>query len=149
MWKNIRILCLLIILLIVAVQAWRDQNQDWNQPIVVVLHPINTDGLQTTQAYIHQLQNADFQMLKSYLSEWSQHYRGQSSNFEIRLGQQLQQRPPVVPQNANILNVIWWSLKFRFYAWRQQQPEDSGASLKLYLNYYDPSYQKFWCIRLL
>ena len=37
MWKNIRILCLLIILLIVAVQAWRDQNQDWNQPIVVVL----------------------------------------------------------------------------------------------------------------
>ncbi len=25
-------------LLIVAVQAWRDQNQDWNQPIVVVLH---------------------------------------------------------------------------------------------------------------
>ena len=47
MWKNIRILCLLIVLLIVAVQAWRDQNQDWNQPIVVVLHPINTDGLQT------------------------------------------------------------------------------------------------------
>ncbi|MEX7507455.1 hypothetical protein AB0864_005825, partial [Acinetobacter baumannii] len=28
MWKNIRILCLLIVLLIVAVQAWRDQNQD-------------------------------------------------------------------------------------------------------------------------
>ncbi|HFF4170728.1 TPA: hypothetical protein ACGDXE_001062, partial [Acinetobacter baumannii] len=27
MWKNIRILCLLIVLLIVAVQAWRDQNQ--------------------------------------------------------------------------------------------------------------------------
>ena len=142
MWKNTRILCLLIILLIVAVQAWRDQNQDWNQPIVVVLHPVNADGLQTTQAYIHQLQNADFQTLKSYLSEWSQHYRGQSSNFEIRLGQQLQHRPPVVPQNANILNVIWWSLKFRFYAWRQQQPEDSGASLKLYLNYYDPTYQK-------
>ncbi len=81
--------------------------------------PVNADGLQTTQAYIHQLQNADFQMLKSYLSEWSKHYRGQSSNFEIRLGQQLQHRPPVVPQNANILNVIWWSLKFRFYAWRQ------------------------------
>ncbi|EMN2536462.1 hypothetical protein RZ964_002101 [Acinetobacter baumannii] len=142
MWKNIRILCLLIVLLIVAVQAWRDQNQDWNQPIVVVLHPINADGLQTTQAYIHQLQNTDFQTLKSYLSEWSQHYRGQSANFEIRLGQQLQQRPPEVPQNPGIFHVVWWSLKFRFYAWRQQQPEDNGASLKLYLNYYDPNYQK-------
>ncbi|WP_440206710.1 hypothetical protein [Acinetobacter oleivorans] len=142
MWKNIRVLCLLIILLIVAVQAWRDQNQDWNRPVVVVLHPINTDGLETTQAYIHQLKNEDFWAINSYLSEWSQHYRGQSGNFTIRLGQQLQQRPPEVPQNANILHVMWWSLKFRFYAWRQKQPEDSGASLKLYLNYYDPNYQK-------
>lgn len=142
MWKNIRILCLLIILLIVAVQAWRDQNQDWNHTVVVVLHPVNADGLQSTQSYIHQLKNEDFWAIKNYLDEWSQHYRGQTGNFAIRLGQQLQQRPPEVPQNANILHVIWWSLKFRFYAWRQKQPEDSGASLKLYLNYYDPNYQK-------
>ncbi|MFV7500674.1 hypothetical protein [Acinetobacter pittii] len=142
MWKNIRVLCLLIILLIVAVQAWRDQNQDWNQPIVVVLHPINADGLQTTQSYIHQLQYTDFERIRNYLGEWSQHYRGQSGNFVIRLGQPLQQRPPKVPQNANIFHVMWWSLKFRFYAWRHQQPEDNGASLKLYLNYYDPNYQK-------
>ncbi len=142
MWKNIRVLCLLIILLIVAVQAWRDQNQDWNQPIVVVLHPINADGLQTTQSYIHQLKYTDFERIRNYLGEWSQHYRGQSGNFVIRLGQPLQQRPPEVPQNANIFHVMWWSLKFRFYAWRHQQSEDNGASLKLYLNYYDPNYQK-------
>lgn len=142
MWKNIRVLCLLIILLIVAVQAWRDQNQDWNHTVVVVLHPVNADGLQTTQTYTHQLKNEDFWEIKNYLDEWSQHYRGQTGNFVIRLGQQLQQRPPEVPENANILHVMWWSLKFRFYAWRQQQPEDSGASLKLYLNYYDPNYQK-------
>ncbi|MGU3312082.1 hypothetical protein [Acinetobacter sp. M5A5_2a] len=142
MWKNIRVLCLLIILLIVAVQAWRDQNQDWNHTVVVVLHPVNADGLQTTQTYTDQLKNEDFWAIKNYLDEWSQHYHGQTGNFVIRLGQQLQQRPPEVPENANILHVMWWSLKFRFYAWRQQQPEDSGASLKLYLNYYDPNYQK-------
>ncbi|MGB9037700.1 MAG: hypothetical protein WCC23_04200 [Acinetobacter calcoaceticus] len=142
MWKNIRVLCLLIILLIVAVQAWRDQNQDWNHTVVVVLHPVNADGLQTTKTYTDQLKNEDFWEIKNYLDEWSQHYRGQTGNFVIRLGQQLQQRPPEVPENANILHVIWWSLKFRFYAWRQQQPEDNGASLKLYLNYYDPNYQK-------
>lgn len=141
--ENIRVLCLLIILLIVAVQAWRDQNQDWNQPIVVVLHPINADGLQTTQSYIHQLKYTDFERIRNYLGEWSQHYRGQSGNFVIRLCQPLQQRPPEVPQNANIFHVMWWSLKFRFYAWRHQQSEDNGASLKLYLNYYDPNYQKF------
>ena len=101
-----------------------------NQPIVVVLHPINADGLQTTQSYIHQL-HTDFERIRNYLAEWSQHYRGQSGNFVIRLGQPLQ-RPPEVPQNANIFHVMRWSLKFRFYAWRHQQPEDNGASLKLY-----------------
>lgn len=49
MWKKIRILCLLMILLIVAVNTWRDQNQDWNQPIFVLLHPINADGQALTQ----------------------------------------------------------------------------------------------------
>lgn len=141
MWKNIRVLCLLIILLIVAIQAWRDQNQDWNRAVIVVLHPINADGLQTTQSYIHQLQTSDFQTINSYLNQWSQHYRGAPTNFEIRLGQQLQHRPPEVPQNANVLQVVWWSLKFRFYAWQQRQTEDNDAALTLYLNYYDPQYQ--------
>ena len=78
------------------------------------LHPINADGLQTTQSYIHQLQYTDFERIRNYLAEWSQHYRGQSGNFVIRLGQPLQQRPPEVPQNANIFHVMRWSLKFRF-----------------------------------
>ena len=56
MWKNIRVACLLLVLLIVAVNAYRDQNQDWNQPINVLLHPINADGVPTTQQYIPTLQ---------------------------------------------------------------------------------------------
>ncbi|MEK7740382.1 MAG: hypothetical protein AAB326_10190, partial [Pseudomonadota bacterium] len=40
MWKKIRVGILLVILLIVAVNAWRDMNQDWSKPIVVLLHPI-------------------------------------------------------------------------------------------------------------
>ena len=38
MWKKIRILCLLLVLLVVAVNAWRDQSQDWNKPIIVLLY---------------------------------------------------------------------------------------------------------------
>ncbi len=59
MWKKIRILILLIILLIVAVNAYRDQNQNWSKPIIVLLHPINADGLPTTQQYIQQLSRQD------------------------------------------------------------------------------------------
>ena len=67
MWKKIRILCLLLILLIVAVNAWRDQNQNWDKPIIVLLHPINADGQATTQQYIQQLSLSDLGAVQPYL----------------------------------------------------------------------------------
>ncbi|WP_436861619.1 hypothetical protein [Acinetobacter haemolyticus] len=138
MWKNIRIACLLMVLLIVAVNAYRDQNQDWNQPINILLHPINADGLVTTQQYIQQLQSTDFAEVKHYLEKNSQQYRGQSSYFMVQIGRQLHQTPPKMPEQPSILNNILWSLKFRFYAWKQHQTIDGLPTLTLYLNFYDP-----------
>ncbi|RZK11429.1 MAG: hypothetical protein EOO43_19360, partial [Flavobacterium sp.] len=94
MWKNIRVACLLIVLLVVAVNAYRDQNQDWNRPIIILLHPINADASAATQKYIQQLQLDDFVEVKQYLEQNSQQYRGQSSYFMIQLGRELTQTPP-------------------------------------------------------
>lgn len=138
MWKNIRVAILLVVLLVVAVNAYRDQNQDWNQPIHILLHPINADGLATTQQYIQQLQQDDFAEVKQYLEKNSQQYRGQSSYFMIQIGRELQQAPPKMAEQPSILNNILWSLKFRFYAWKQHQSGDGSPSLTLYLNFYDP-----------
>ena len=69
MWKNIRVACLLLVLLIVAINAYRDQNQDWNQPINILLHPINADGSVAAQRYIQQLQQDDFAEVKHYLEK--------------------------------------------------------------------------------
>ena len=72
MWKNIRVACLLIVLLIVAMNAYRDQNQDWDKPTNILLHPINADGLASTQQYIQHLQHNDFAVVKQYLEKSSQ-----------------------------------------------------------------------------
>ena len=138
MWKKIRILCLLMILLIVAVNAWKDKNQDWSKPVFVLLHPINADGLPATQRYIQQLTAQDLQGAQQYLQAYAQQYRGQPSYFYFNMGRELQQPPPKVPEQANMLQVIVWSLKFRFYAWRQRQSADGAPSVTLFLNYYDP-----------
>ena len=138
MWKNIRVAILLVVLLVVAVNAYRDQNQNWNQPIHILLHPINADGLATTQHYIQQLQQDDFAEVKQYLEKNSQQYRGQSSYFMVQVGRELQQIPPKMSEQPSILNNILWSLKFRFYAWKQHQSVDGSPSLTLYLNFYDP-----------
>lgn len=138
MWKKIRILCLLIVLGIVALNAYRDKNQDWNKPVFVLLHPINADGLATTQTYIQHLSERDLDGAQQYLQNYAQQFRGQPTYFYFRLGRELKQLPPKVPDQANILDVMLWSLKFRFYAWNNQQKSDGPASLTLYLNYYDP-----------
>ncbi|MEG2750051.1 MAG: hypothetical protein RR939_11745, partial [Acinetobacter sp.] len=127
MWKNIRVACLLIVLLIVAMNAYRDQNQDWNKPTNILLHPINADGLASTQ---------------QYLDESSQEYRGQSSYFIVQVGRELHQTPPKMSEQPSLLNNILWSLKFRFYAWKQHQSVDGAPSLTLYLNFYDPKHTK-------
>ncbi|QQN39812.1 hypothetical protein [Acinetobacter sp. CS-2] len=138
MWKNIRILCLLIILLIVAVNAYRDQNQDWSKPIIVMLHPINADGRAATQNYIQSLNFSELNGAQEYLQQMSAQYRGQPIAIYFQLGRELKQIPPKVPEQGTMLDTILWSLKFRFYAWKQHEGADGSPSVTLYLNYYDP-----------
>ena len=138
MWKKIRILILLIILLIVAVNAWRDQNQNWNKPIIVLLHPINADGQASTEHYIQQLKGTDLITAQDYLKTMSGRYRPHPIAVYFQMGRQLKQSPPKVPENANMLDTILWSLKFRFYAWKQHQRIEGTPSVSLFLNYYDP-----------
>ncbi|QQN88458.1 MULTISPECIES: hypothetical protein [Acinetobacter] len=142
MWKKIRILILLMILFVVAVNAYRDQNQDWNKPIFVLLHPINADGLATTQQYIQQLSAQDLKGTQEYLEKAAQQYRGQPTYFYFNLGRELKELPPKVPEQASLIDTVLWSLKFRFYAWKQHQSTDGSPSVTLYLNYYDPAQTK-------
>ena len=137
MWKKIRILILLIILLMVAVNAWRDQNQDWNKPIIVLLHAVNADGQAATQQYIQTLGATELRDAQDYLKTMSGQYRDPIVVY-FQIGRELKQLPPKVPEQAGMLNTIVWSLKFRFYAWQQHQALDGAPSVTLYLNYYDP-----------
>lgn len=138
MWKKIRILILLSVLLVVAVNAWRDQNQNWDHPVLVLLHPVNADGQATTEQYIRQLNIENFKDSQNFLAETSAAYRGKKVDFIYQLGRELPQIPPKVPENATALQAIVWSLKFRYYAWKQQQSNDGRPTVTLYLNYYDP-----------
>lgn len=138
MWKKIRIFILLLILLVVAINAYRDQNQDWDKPIFIVLHPINADGREATQRYIQQISLSDFDPARSYLQTAAEQYHTQPTFFYFKLGRELTVLPPKVPEQSGLMNSILWSLKFRFYAWKQHESADGAPSLTLFLNYYDP-----------
>ena len=59
----------------------------------------------------------------------AQQYRGQPTYFYFNLGHELKELPPKVPEQASLLGTILWSLKFRFYAWQQQQGSDPSSNV--------------------
>lgn len=138
-WKIVRIMILLIVLASVAMNAWRDKHQDWTQPIFVVLYPINADQSQVSQQYIQQLDIHHLQGMTEYLQQQAQQYTSQPIQFYFRLGRQIQTLPPAVPAHGSVLDVMLWSLKFRYYAWKNQQDLGFKSSVSLFLTYYDPT----------
>lgn len=138
MWKKLRVFILLIILSIVAINVWRDYNPNWDKPIIVLLYPINADRQQTTQNYVDKLSSQDLSQAQNYIQTMSAKYRGQPVLVYFKIGRELKQIPPKLPETDSVLQTIIWSLKFRFYAWKQHQNKDGSPSVTLFLNYHDP-----------
>lgn len=142
-WKMLRVAILLIILFVVALNTWRDKNQDWSQPIFVALYPINADQSAASAQYIQQLQENDLIEISNYLQKQSLVYRpNQPVYFYFKIGQEVHELPPQVPENGSVLDVMLWSLKFRYYAWQQKQDLGFYPSVSLFLNFYDAKSHK-------
>ena len=138
MFKKIRVLILLMVLLVVAVNSFYDSRQDWTSPVYVALVPINADGSAVTQRYIDSLKDSDFEPINRHLQAQGQAY-GQSVRMYYRLGRQEATMPPPTPQDGSITSAFIWSLKFRYYAYRHRPEMAVKPALTLFLPYYDPS----------
>ena len=144
MWRKFRIAVLLFVLATVAHRAWlQEQHLHWIEPIHVALFPINVDGNVQVTNYIANLDNAQFEPVADFLAEEAQrHGLGLSRPFELRLGSSMDELPPRPPQTGNMLQVIMWSLHFRWWAWRHSPTTAVPADMQLYLLYHDPGLHK-------
>lgn len=138
MFKNIRILILLGILLVVAVNSFYDKNHDWQKPIYVAIYPINMDNSPEVESYIANLSDGHFKEIETYLNAESKKY-GQDAYFYYRLGQEVKVVPPSVPRNGGIFDAIIWSLKFRYYAYKNAHDIGTPSNLRLFLQYHNPN----------
>lgn len=143
MWKKIRVAILLLILAAVVLDMWRAQAQlDWQLPFNVVLHPINADGSTRVAGYLQTLSPADFKAIEDYFSaEAQRHALPLSRPIRIQLGSRLEVIPPAPPTDGNFLSAVVWSLKFRYYAWRNSPELPLSPHIRLYLLYHDPVIQ--------
>ncbi|WP_423596989.1 hypothetical protein [Roseateles sp. MS654] len=143
MFKAIRILVLLGILVTVAgttlVGRW--QAQSWKRPQVVTLYPINASGDAATEAYLDRLDDAAFARLEPYFQEQARHYGlALSQPMRIVLGKRVRVAPPALPREGGPLAAISWSLRMRWWAWRQTPPSSPVPDVKLFLMYHPPDF---------
>lgn len=142
MWRNLRVLILLLILLFVALNTYFDRvySTDWNIPLRVALYPINGDGSAEVEQFIDQLPSDRFESLEEFFKEEANQWGlAMEQPVSFRSAPELEELPPELDRDANVLSVMWWSLRMRYWAW--QSPELPGAApdIKLFVVYHNPA----------
>lgn len=140
MWKNLRIFILLLILATVVQQTLQeDADLKWNQNFYVAVYPVNADNSAVVSAYINTLTTQDFEPVAEFFAEEAQRYQlGLRRPFELRLGDKINKIPPAPPTENSVLQTMWWSLQFRYFAWKNSPSTSVKPDIRLYLLYHDP-----------
>ncbi|MGV6808642.1 MAG: hypothetical protein ACWA5U_02090 [bacterium] len=128
-FRHIRILILTLILIYVASDYYWGvkRTTSWQAPLNVVIYPINGDGSAASALMIQQLSVDDFVEVNEFLVTQAEYY-GLSLNQPLRfhLSQELNEKPPTLPEQESIPNAILWSLRMRWWAWKIHTFFDSG-----------------------
>lgn len=140
MWKKFRIAILLLILAIVGIRSWQEQaDLNWKNSFYVAVYPVNAENSPVVAQYINNLQVNDFEPASQYLNAEAKRYGIDLYRpVNIVLGKSALQLPPAPPTDGNALKVILWSLKLRYFAWRNAQNFRVKPQIQLYLLYYNP-----------
>lgn len=143
MWRNLRIIFLLLILATVVQQTWLDKaDLAWKHNLYVAVYPVNVDNSAKVSAYIQGLTREDFEPVAAYFeAEAAPYALGLRRPIEVQLGAPVTNVPPAPPKNAGMLSNMLWSLKFRYFAWRNSPTMSVKPDIRLYLLYYDPDTQ--------
>ncbi len=142
MFRQIRILVLLLILFVVAMDAWltRAYSTDWRESLHIGVYPINADGSDLVETYIAGLEESDFDGIESFLEREALRY-GRSIERPVRivLGPRIDEQPPALHVEPNVLDVMLWSLRMRMWAGSVADGRERYApDVRIFLRYHDP-----------
>ncbi len=142
MAKRLRIALLSFILLLVALNAWftRQDITGWEQPLRVVVYPINADGSPAAEHYIGELRADSFRAIEDFFHRESRRFGlDLSAPVEIDMAPApVSAPPPDLPRERNVLQVMLWSLRLRYWAWTADEYPGPTPQVRLFVQYYDP-----------
>jgi hypothetical protein len=142
-WKNVRIGLLLLVLAVVAIQAWRDrtETQSWREPLWVGIFPLNGDGTVGAQRFVESLTVKDFAPIEAFFVREASRYGVEVAQpVHIELYPPGRKLPPALARDSGPLAIAWWSLKLRWYAMDASRvPGRAPARIRLFVLFHDAS----------
>jgi hypothetical protein len=145
MFKKIRIAILLFILFLVGANAYLTQlrSTDCDQSLEVVIFPVNGDNSTAAADYINTLTRDTFRPIERFMQTEGEGYElSLADPVIIELAPEVQTLPPPAPFGANIFAVMFWSLKLRYWSWKNDTYEGPLANIKVFVLFYDPQTHK-------
>jgi hypothetical protein len=141
MWRRIRITILLTILVFVALGTWADRSRttDWDATLWVGVFPVNADGLESTEAYISQLEAGDFQDVEAFFSREAAAWGVDLERpVHVVLYPAVDDPPPALSPEAGLPGRMLWSLRARWYSW--WEAGDQLADIRVFVMFHDPGH---------
>lgn len=142
MFKFLRIAILLLILATVAQEAWlsRSRTASWQDPLRVKIYPINGDGSPATSAYLQGLRPTAFAAIENFFVEEAQRHDLQNTRpVAITLAPPVTALPPQPPRGGSVLENVIWSLRMRWWAWRNDDLPGAKPQVRLFVVFFDPA----------
>ena len=139
MFKQLRILFLLLVLLFVAVSTVYSKysTTDWDETLYVAIYPVNADGSEAAARQIASLRIEQFSDIEQYLAREAIRYTQTTVKpVELELAPEVKELPPPLDRTGNFLQQGLWSLKLRWWA-HNNDTADVPPNIKVYLLYYD------------
>ena len=144
MFKAIRISILLFILLFVVLSTFLTQarSTDWNNSLWIKIYPINADASAEAAKYIQGLSASDFEGIETFLSRETERYSVNVSRpARIELGNEINEQPPELDKQPNMLSVMLWSLKMRWWASGVTDNQDRiDPDVRIFVRYFKPDF---------
>jgi hypothetical protein len=142
MWRRLRIAILLLVLASVAQSAWlaRTRVADWRTSLRVAIYPINGDDSPTVTAYIGGLDRQAFDVIEAFFESEAQRYGLELADpIDTFLAPQITSRPPAPPFGGSVPEIMLWSLRLRYWAWRNDTHTGPRPDVRLFVVYFDPA----------
>jgi hypothetical protein len=142
LFRQARILFLLLVLLVVAVTTCQERFRStrWNVPLYVAVYPIAADGSAVTRGYLDALDAERFESIDRFFEREGRRYGLRvDPPVKTRLHPEIHEQPPERAPGASILSTMIWSLKLRYWAYRVTRDIAEPQDVRMFVLYHDPA----------